>query len=113
MVTLFFDGAEKTFGFILNNQPYSHTHEGKVGTVQSEAIALLFGLRKAKELGFTKLNIIGDSRVVVDMALGVARVRGPRLRSIFFEIKGYLDSLDDFKINWVPRVLNSADKISR
>lgn len=113
MTQLFFDGAEKTYGFILNGQPYTFEHEEDVGTVESEALSLLHGLKTAVEFGFTTLEITGDSQVVLNMVMGVAKPRGSKLRSIFSEIWGYLEYLDNFKINWVPRRLNPADKISR
>lgn len=110
---LFFDGAEKTYAYILDDQPYTFPHDREVSTVESEAIALLEGLKKAVELEIQHLKIYGDSKVVINQALGASKVRGPSLRSIFSEIMAYLTLIPFFEINWIPRAKNKADAYSR
>jgi ribonuclease HI len=80
--------------------------------MESEAIALLEALKQAVKENHTKLHIQGDSKNVVSMTLGSAKPP-KQLKPIFTEIWGYLEYLEDFKINWVPRGLNKADVHSR
>lgn len=80
--------------------------------MESEAIALLEGLKQAIKENHTEIHIQGDSKNVISMTLGSAKPP-KQLKPIFTEIWGYLEYLENFRINWVPRDLNKADVISR
>jgi len=110
---LFFDGSEKAYGFLLDGEAHTYLHDEEVTTIESESLALLAGLKRASELQLQELEIIGDSQVVLNQVLGVAKARGSTQRRINSEIRAYLDLIPHFRINWVPRHLNKADDISR
>jgi len=112
MKTLHYDGAEETYGFILDGKTYTFTHEEYVNTVQSEAIALLEGLKEAKKQKIKNLEIIGDSKNLTQMVLGVSKPN-KKIQPTIKQIHKKLLYFDDFIINWVPRHLNPADEISR
>jgi len=112
MTEVFFDGAEKTYGFTINNTPYTRHHSRRVTTMESEAIALLEALKQAVKENHLELHIQGDSKNIISMVLGSSKPPKP-LRPIFSEISTYLDHLEYFKINWVSREENKADGISR
>lgn len=110
---LYFDGAEFSYAYVIDGEPHTAHHVKKVTTVESEAIALREGLRHASDLGLEYLKIYGDSQVVINQALGLYKVRGPVLRSIFSEIRAYLTLIPFFEFNWIPRDQNIADQYSR
>ena len=48
----------------------------------AEYTALLRGIQRAKELGWTKINIEGDSQLIIKQVKGVFRVRQAHLRCL-------------------------------
>ena len=70
-------------------------YAGKVGNGSNnvaEAMALLWGLQLYKERNFLELTIEGDSKLVIDLVKGEARLRW-KIRNIILDIKQILEEM--------------------
>lgn len=85
-------------------------HQAFIGEATNnvaEYEALLFGLRKARELGHATVKIFSDSELLVRQVQGRYRVKNPRLRKFYDEAQDLLRSFDGFEIAHVDRGMNS------
>ncbi|MBW8004627.1 MAG: ribonuclease HI family protein [candidate division NC10 bacterium] len=80
---------------------------GKATNNVAEYEALLFGLRKAKELGYAAVNVFSDSELLVRQIRGEYRVKNPRLRQFYDQVQNLLRSFDAFEIDHVRRGMNT------
>ncbi|XP_062118866.1 uncharacterized protein LOC133832557 [Humulus lupulus] len=69
--------------------------------------ALLAGLRLAKGLKVTHLHIFSDSQLVVFQVKGEYQARGPKMAAYLTRVKGYLEQLEGYNIEKIPRERNT------
>jgi len=89
---------------------FREEHEAYIGEATNnvaEYEALLFGLRKARELGYTAIKVFSDSELIVRQIRGEYRVKHPRLRKFYDQVQALLRSFDAVEIAHVPRGMNT------
>jgi ribonuclease HI len=73
----------------------------------AEYRALLRGLERAKALGATEIEIVGDSELVARQLTGRYRVKHAAMKPLYLEAMDALRGFDRWKIRTVPRELNA------
>ena len=80
----------------------------------AEYNALNLGLEKAHSLGAKRVEIRGDSKLVVEQVNGRWKVKDGRLRGLHRHARARLDLFDDWEVKHVPREQNKrADELGR
>jgi len=74
----------------------------------AEYEALLLGLRKARELGATHVQVIGDSELIAKQVTGEYKVKHEALRPLQREALEALAQFEDWSIKTVPRAENAG-----
>jgi ribonuclease HI len=79
----------------------------------AEYSALLTGISKAIELGWDKVSIEGDSKLVVNQINGTWRINKAHLKSLYNQIISELSKFESYTIKWIPREKNFvADELA-
>ncbi|MCI0484503.1 MAG: ribonuclease HI family protein [candidate division NC10 bacterium] len=89
---------------------FREEHQAYIGEATNnvaEYEALLFGLRKARELGYAAINVFSDSELLVRQIHGEYRVKHPRLRKLYDQVQDLLRSFDAVEIAHVRRGMNA------
>ena len=73
----------------------------------AEYRALLRGLERARELGATEVEIVGDSELVARQLIGAYKVKHPAMRPLYEQAIASLRGLDRWNIRTVPRAENA------
>jgi ribonuclease HI len=95
------------------------TPDGEVVEERSETIgeatnnvaeyrALLLGIERARALGASELELVGDSELIVRQVLGDYRVKDAGLRPLHAQVREALDDFDRWSIRHVRREENEA-----
>lgn len=80
---------------------------------EAEYWGLILGLKKAREMGFTRVRVHGDSELVIKQMKGEYAVRNERLALLHDMAKGACRGMS-VEFAWIPREHNGeADKHSR
>ena len=80
---------------------------------QAEYRAAIAGIRRARELGATAIDLRMDSELVVRQLSGRYRVKNPGLRPLFESLLSELDSIGPYSVGHVPRAQNArADALA-
>ncbi|MCW2969573.1 MAG: reverse transcriptase-like protein [Solirubrobacterales bacterium] len=86
-----------------------------IGTASNnvaEYRALLLGLARARELGATEVEIVGDSELIAKQVRGIYKVKHEAMRPLHREAMAALRSFDRWSIRTVPRAQNArADSL--
>jgi ribonuclease HI len=78
----------------------------------AEYRAVLRGLERARELGATEIEIIGDSELVARQLSGAYKVKHPAMRPLHEQAAAALRGFDRWSIRTVPRAENArADSL--
>jgi ribonuclease HI len=78
----------------------------------AEYRALLLGVDRARELGATDLELVGDSELVVRQVQGTYKVKEETLRGLHQQVKAALEGFDRWSIRHVRRDQNElADSL--
>lgn len=87
---------------------------GETGTNnEAEYYAILLGIQCARSLGVNHLIVEGDSLLAVNQLTGAWRVREPRLKILYDQVKEELKGLKTTSIRHIRRELNSrADELA-
>jgi ribonuclease HI len=86
---------------------------GRATNNVAEYTALITALQKAKELGARKINVLGDSELIVKQMRGEYRVKNPDLRVLYDEAQELFRDFDAATIDHNYRADNSlADKLA-
>jgi ribonuclease HI len=80
---------------------------GKVTNNVAEYRALLLGLARARELGATEIEVIGDSELIAKQIQGIYKVKHPSMRPLYLEAMEALKAFDRWSIRTVPRAQNA------
>ena len=80
---------------------------------QAEYQALIMGLRLGLELGYTKLEVEGDSELVINQVMGHYEVNNKQLKRLMGEVVKALEQMEDIVIRHIPREKNKiADELA-
>ncbi len=74
----------------------------------AEYQALLRGLQRARALGATEVDIVGDSELIAKQLTGVYKVKHPAMKALHAEALRALASFERWQIRTVPRAENAA-----
>ena len=74
----------------------------------AEYEALINGLRIAIELGIRRLNIRGDSQLVIDQVMKESSCHDAKMAAYCREVRQLEDKFDGIELNHIPRWLNEA-----
>jgi ribonuclease HI len=87
---------------------------GETGTNnEAEYYAILLGIQCARSLGVHHLIVEGDSLLAVNQLTGAWRVREPKLKVLYDQVKEELKGLETSNIRHIRRELNSrADELA-
>lgn len=85
---------------------------GRATNNVAEYRALLLGIERARELGASELELVGDSELVVKQVRGEYRVKDPGLKPLHAEVKAALEPIGKWSIRHVRREDNAeADRL--
>jgi ribonuclease HI len=92
-----------------DGQPIDELSEtiGEATNNVAEYRAVLKGLERARELGATELEIIGDSELVARQLSGVYKVKNPGIRPLYEQATSALRGFERWSIRTVPRAENA------
>lgn len=80
----------------------------------AEYRSLIMALRKSIDLGIKRLVVYTDSELLHRQLTGRYRIRNPRIKELFAEVRSLLGKLKDFRIRHIPREQNrEADRLAR
>jgi ribonuclease HI len=74
----------------------------------AEYRAVLRGLERARALGASEVELIGDSELVARQLTGAYRVKHPDMRALHAEARSALGGFERWRIRTVPRAQNAA-----
>ncbi len=81
---------------------------GRATNNEAEYRALLLGIERAKALGASEVELIGDSELVARQVLGTYRVKKEELKPLHAEAVSALREFESWSIRTVPREQNEA-----
>jgi len=73
----------------------------------AEYRAVLRALERARELGATDLQIIGDSELIARQLVGAYKVKHPSMKPLYDATTAALAGFDSWRIDTVPRAKNA------
>ena len=80
----------------------------------AEYEALLSGLRIAIELGVKRLDVRGDSQLVIDQVMKESSCHDPKMEAYCNAVRRLEDKFDGLELNHVPRKYNEdADELAK
>jgi ribonuclease HI len=80
---------------------------GKVTNNVAEYRALLLGLARARELGATEVEVVGDSELIAKQVKGLYKVKHPSMRPLYMEAMEAFRGFEKWSIRTVPRAQNA------
>ncbi|HEY4812567.1 MAG TPA: ribonuclease HI family protein [Solirubrobacteraceae bacterium] len=80
---------------------------GKVTNNVAEYRALLLGLARARELGATEVEVVGDSELIAKQVKGMYKVKHPSMRPLYMEAMEAFRNFQKWSIRTVPRAQNA------
>jgi ribonuclease HI len=80
---------------------------GKVTNNVAEYRALLLGLARAKDLGASEVEVIGDSELIAKQIQGLYKVKHPAMRRLYLEALDAFRAFEQWSIRTVPRAQNA------
>ena len=80
---------------------------GRTTNNVAEYRALLLGLRHARELGASEIEVVGDSELIAKQLQGLYKVRKEDLRPLYEEARALVRQFERFSIRTVPRAQNA------
>src|ERR1700677_2986735 len=85
-------------------------HAQLLGTATNnvaEYRALLLGLERARELGASDVEVIGDSELIAKQVQGTYKVKHPAMRPLHLDAMKALRNFERWSIRTVPRAQNA------
>jgi ribonuclease HI len=73
----------------------------------AEYQAVLRALQRAKELGISEVEVVGDSELVARQLTGAYKVKHPALRPLYEQARAALRGFESWEIRTVPRAQNA------
>ena len=81
---------------------------GIVSNNVAEYRALLLGVRRARELGATEVEVVNDSELVAKQVNGIYKVKHVDMKPLHAEARAALGAFDRWTVRSVPRAQNAA-----
>jgi ribonuclease HI len=81
---------------------------GRATNNVAEYRALLLGLSKARELGASEVEVIGDSELIAKQVQGAYKVKHASMRPLYLEAMEALRGFERWSIRTVPRAQNAG-----
>jgi ribonuclease HI len=85
-------------------------HSQLLGTATNnvaEYRALLLGLARARELGASEVDVVGDSELIAKQVRGLYKVKHEAMKPLHQEAMAALRGFDSWSIRTVPRAQNA------
>jgi ribonuclease HI len=85
-------------------------HAQLLGTATNnvaEYRALLLGLARARELGASEVEVIGDSELIAKQVQGLYKVKHPAMRPLYLQAMEAFRAFERWSIRTVPRAQNA------
>jgi ribonuclease HI len=79
---------------------------GPVTNNVAEYRALMLGLDKARELGASEVEVIGDSELIAKQVQGLYKVKHEAMKPLYLAAMNALRAFDSWSIRTVPRAMN-------
>jgi ribonuclease HI len=80
----------------------------------AEYEALLCGLRIAIELGIKRLDVRGDSQLVIDQVMKESSYHDSKMKAYYNVVRRLEDKFDGLELNHIPRKYNEdADELAK
>ena len=77
-------------------------------------MGLLYGIVTCLELGIRKLQVLGDSQLVINIMTSLFKARDPNIVRYYRASKDFSLLFDEIKFFHIPREMNTkADKLAR
>jgi len=73
----------------------------------AEYRALILGAERARELGASEVEIVGDSELIAKQVQGIYKVKHPAMRPLHLQAMGVLRGFERWSIRTVPRAQNA------
>ena len=86
----------------------AHELLGTVTNNVAEYRGLLLGLRRARELGATEVEVVNDSELVAKQINGQYKVKHPDMKPLHAEATAALGAFGRWSMRSVPRAQNAA-----
>lgn len=80
---------------------------GKVTNNVAEYRALLLGLARARALGATEVEVVGDSELIAKQVKGIYKVKHPSMRPLYMEAMEAFRGFEKWSVRTVPRAQNA------
>ena len=80
---------------------------GSVTNNVAEYRALLLGLERARELGASEIEVVGDSELIAKQVLGIYKVKHEAMKPLHREALAALKGFERSSIRTVPRAQNA------
>jgi ribonuclease HI len=80
---------------------------GRATNNVAEYRALLLGLAKARELGASDVEVIGDSELIAKQVGGIYKVKHEAMRPLYLQAMEALRGFEHWSIRTVPRAENA------
>ena len=80
---------------------------GSVTNNVAEYRALLLGLERARELGASEIEVIGDSELIAKQVKGIYKVKHEAMKPLHREALAALQGFERWSIRTVPRAQNA------
>lgn len=91
---------------------FSH-YLGRTTNNVAEYQALILALRRCLQLGYTEVEVLSDSELVVKQLLGAYKVRNRILKVFHSEAKRLMDQFEEVNCRHIPREANQhADRLA-
>lgn len=110
---LYFDGGSRGNPGVAAGAAVLQLPEGKSCSVsqfmkyatnnEAEYTGLVIGLEKAQQLGIQKIEVRGDSQLVINQVNGLWKVKSDNLQSLYHKARRLISQFNNIKIIWVPR----------
>jgi ribonuclease HI len=81
---------------------------GRATNNVAEYRALLLGLAKARELGASEVEVVGDSELIAKQVQGAYKVKHAAMRPLYLEAMEALRGFERWSIRTVPRAHNAG-----
>ena len=79
----------------------------------AEISGLLIGMKLCLDMGITRLNVLGDSELIIKFMLGSYKCKNPVLIKYYEACKEYEKMFDQITFTNIPRELNGeADEVA-
>jgi ribonuclease HI len=80
---------------------------GEVTNNVAEYRALLLGLREARELGVTEIEVVNDSELIAKQINGQYKVKHAAMRPLYLDALAALRGFESWSVRTVPRAQNA------